>query len=198
MYRILGLLFLAIGPTQNDHFSFFFFNVLGLVLCMHAKCNEQKPKTDPCAYPSRTTPRFPPTPSIIDPSSSSSILPPPEYISHVVRYFIHYPMPEGEQSIRSVASRHLHRGTNCLDFITMAENKSRTRRTISVAPNRSYDHRPSSSMAGTRPSHFFKIILPSTIHDKKLVMPSHDVACLLLVSLSFHFLNTMLMLHAAL
>jgi hypothetical protein len=25
-------------------------------------------------------------------------------------------------------------------------------------------------MAGRRPSHFFKIILPSTIHDKKLVM----------------------------
>ncbi|KAE8077337.1 hypothetical protein FH972_015909 [Carpinus fangiana] len=52
----------------------------------------------------------------------------------------------------------------------MAANKSRTRRT-GVAPNRSYDHRPSSSMAGTRPSHFFKIILPSTIHDKKLSIP---------------------------
>ncbi|XP_059428682.1 B3 domain-containing transcription factor VRN1-like [Corylus avellana] len=48
----------------------------------------------------------------------------------------------------------------------MAANDSRTRQTR-VAPN----HRPSSSMAGTRPSHFFKIILPSTIHDNKLRIP---------------------------
>jgi hypothetical protein len=159
-------------------------NVLGLVLCMHAKCNEQKPKTRPLCLSFQNNSSFP----------SHSL----HNKSHVVRYFVHYPMPEGEQSIRSVASRHLHRGINRLNFITMAANKSRTRRTRSVAPNRSYDHRPSSSMAGTRPSHFFKIILPSTIHDKKLVMPSHYLASLLLVSSSFHFLNTMLMLHAAL
>ncbi|XP_059438961.1 B3 domain-containing transcription factor VRN1-like [Corylus avellana] len=47
---------------------------------------------------------------------------------------------------------------------------ARTRRTR-VVPNRSYDHPPSSSMAGRRPSHFFKFILPSTIHDKKLKIP---------------------------
>ncbi|XP_059438742.1 B3 domain-containing transcription factor VRN1-like [Corylus avellana] len=47
---------------------------------------------------------------------------------------------------------------------------ARTRRTR-VVPNRSYYHRPSSSMAGRRPSHFFKVILPSTIHDKKLKIP---------------------------
>ncbi|XP_062145595.1 B3 domain-containing protein At4g01580-like isoform X2 [Alnus glutinosa] len=56
----------------------------------------------------------------------------------------------------------------------MAPNKSRNRRTR-VVPNRSYDHRPSSSMAGTRPSHFFKIILPSTIDDKKLRIPEKFV-----------------------
>jgi hypothetical protein len=162
----------------------------------------RNPRPDPCAYPSRTTPRFPPTPSNWRRSLSKILLLllllTPEYKSHVVRYFVHYPMPEGEQTIRSVASRHLHSGINRLNFITMAANKSRTRRTRSVAPNRSYDHRPSSSMAGTRPSHFFKIILPSTIHDKKLVIPSHYLASLLLVTLSFHFLNTLLMLHAGL
>ncbi|XP_059435271.1 B3 domain-containing transcription factor VRN1-like [Corylus avellana] len=42
---------------------------------------------------------------------------------------------------------------------------SRTRRTRVVR------NRRSSSMAATRPSHFFKIILPSTIHDKKLRIP---------------------------
>ncbi|XP_059455206.1 B3 domain-containing transcription factor VRN1-like [Corylus avellana] len=52
----------------------------------------------------------------------------------------------------------------------MAAKKSRTRRTR-VVPDRSYDHRPSSSMAGRRPSHFFKVILPSTIRDRKLRIP---------------------------
>jgi len=78
----------------------------------------------------------------------------------------------------------------------MAPNKSRNRRTR-VVPNRSYDHRPSSSMAGTRPSHFFKIILPSTIDDKKLVMPSPYLPCSLLVCLSFHFLNILVPLQLA-
>jgi hypothetical protein len=58
----------------------------------------------------------------------------------------------------------------------MAGDISRTRRTR-VVP-RSYDHQLSSSMG---PSHFFKIILPSTIDDKKLVI----VLPTLLVCFSF-------------
>ncbi|XP_059435029.1 B3 domain-containing transcription factor VRN1-like [Corylus avellana] len=46
----------------------------------------------------------------------------------------------------------------------MAPNKSKRTR-------RRNDHRPLSCMAGRRPSHFFKIILPSTIDDKKLRIP---------------------------
>ncbi|KAE8077332.1 hypothetical protein FH972_015904 [Carpinus fangiana] len=56
----------------------------------------------------------------------------------------------------------------------MAPNKSKARRTR-VVPNRRYDHRPSSCMAGRRPSHFFKIIVPSTIDDKKLSIPEKFV-----------------------
>jgi hypothetical protein len=52
-----------------------------------------------------------------------------------------------------------------------------------VVSNRSFESRQSSSMAGRRPSHFFKIILPSTIDDKKLVMHSPYLACFLLVLL---------------
>ncbi|KAE8077331.1 hypothetical protein FH972_015903 [Carpinus fangiana] len=52
----------------------------------------------------------------------------------------------------------------------MAPKKSRSRRT-SVVANRRNGHRPPSCMAGRRPSHFFKIILPSTIDDKKLRIP---------------------------
>lgn len=52
-----------------------------------------------------------------------------------------------------------------------------------VVPNRSFERRPSGSMAGRRPSHFFKIILPSTIDDKKLVMLSPYLACFLLALL---------------
>ncbi|XP_059455213.1 B3 domain-containing transcription factor VRN1-like [Corylus avellana] len=52
----------------------------------------------------------------------------------------------------------------------MAPKKSRTRRTR-VVPNRRNGHRPSSCTAGRRPSHFFKIILPSTTDDKKLRIP---------------------------
>lgn len=44
--------------------------------------------------------------------------------------------------------------------------KPRTRRT-GAAPNR--DHEPSSSRSRRRPSHFFKIILPSSMHHMKLV-----------------------------
>ncbi|XP_062152528.1 B3 domain-containing protein At4g01580-like [Alnus glutinosa] len=44
-----------------------------------------------------------------------------------------------------------------------------------VVPNRSFERRPSSSMAGRRPSHFFKIILPSTMDDKKLRIPEKFV-----------------------
>lgn len=64
----------------------------------------------------------------------------------------------------------------CSDHITdrtlfaMAASKSRTRRS-KVVPNWSCDRRPSSSKGKDwRPSHFFKIILPSTLADKKLVM----------------------------
>ncbi|KAB1207422.1 B3 domain-containing transcription factor VRN1 [Morella rubra] len=50
-------------------------------------------------------------------------------------------------------------------------SKSRTRRS-KVVPNWSCDRRPSSSKGKDwRPSHFFKIILPSTLADKKLMIP---------------------------
>jgi len=44
-------------------------------------------------------------------------------------------------------------------------------------------------MAGRRPSHFFKIILPSTIDDKKLAGNAFSLPCLLsaCTSLCFHF-----------
>jgi hypothetical protein len=87
------------------------------------------------------------------------------------------PLKSATSSSRT--SRHFHRGISHREktFLIMAANKSRIRRTR-VVPNRRYDHRPSSCMAGRRPSHFFKIVLPSTIDDKKLVIPSHYLVSL--------------------
>ncbi|KAG6707235.1 hypothetical protein I3842_06G020600 [Carya illinoinensis] len=53
-----------------------------------------------------------------------------------------------------------------------AGNISKTRRSRMV-PNWKYDHhrRPSSSVAGRRPAHFFKIMLPSAMAQKKLRIP---------------------------
>ncbi|KAF5450861.1 hypothetical protein F2P56_031178 [Juglans regia] len=52
--------------------------------------------------------------------------------------------------------------------------KSKTRRT-GVVSNGNRDHRPSSSQLSCRPSHFFKIILPSSMHDMKLSLPEKFV-----------------------
>ncbi|KAG6655735.1 B3 domain-containing transcription factor VRN1-like [Carya illinoinensis] len=52
--------------------------------------------------------------------------------------------------------------------------KPKTRRT-GVVSNGNRDHRPSSSQLSCRPSHFFKIILPSCMHDMKLSLPEKFV-----------------------
>ncbi|XP_059447190.1 B3 domain-containing transcription factor VRN1-like [Corylus avellana] len=66
--------------------------------------------------------------------------------------------------------QHPLKSANRTFFLTMAGNRSRTRRTP-VVPNRSYDLRLSTSMGGRKPSHFFNIILPSTVHENKLMIP---------------------------